>query len=285
MAPNADLCQREIERLRSKGWSSVFAGLPALPCRLLPCGSVERKSEQKRPRRTVNASALFPEDTWVDADGKKVESLNSAIKRPVDAPSSVDVNPAGAASVQTSTWASGVLVPKRAGLDTSPLSWEAWRATCSAEGLNALTAPNRPVHLRAFTDKWPKEIKPTIAAKLRDITILRHAGIIFGEEVAGMSTDFADYFSQLSLAPSTLWMHIVHWAGLEGVPESALGAFVLDERLGFGASSSSNIGQRLSHSLNGVFRSIFDSQKQLYSLQRCSQSEGNTWILRRLWQR
>lgn len=70
---------------------------------------------------------------------------------------------------------------------------------------------------------------------LRDITILRHAGIIFGEEVVGMSTDFADYFSQLTLAPSMLWMHIVHWAGLEGVPESALGAFVLDERLGFGA--------------------------------------------------
>ena len=92
-----------------------------------------------------------------------------------------------------------------------------------------------------------------------------------------MSTDFADYISQLSLAPSMLWMHIIHWAGLEGVPESALGAFVLDERLGFGASSSSNIGQRLSHSLNGVFRSIFlTPKKQLYSLQRCSQSEGST---------
>ena len=152
MAPNVDLCQREIERLRSKGWSSVFAGLPALPCRLLPCGSVERKSEQKRPRRTVNASAPFPEDTWVDADGKKVESLNAAIKRPVDAPSSVDANPAGAASGQTSTWASGVPVPNRAGADTSTLTWEAWRATCSAEGLNALTAPNRPVHLRASSD-------------------------------------------------------------------------------------------------------------------------------------
>ena len=86
MAPNVDLCQREIERLRSKGRSSVFAGLPALPCRLLPCGSVERKSEKKRPRRTVNASAPHPTAVWVDADGKKVGSLNSAIKRPADAP-------------------------------------------------------------------------------------------------------------------------------------------------------------------------------------------------------
>jgi len=77
-----------------------------------------------------------------------------------------------------------------------------------------------------------------------------------------MSTDFADYFSQLNLAPSVLWLNAVHWAGLEGVDESSLGSFVLDERMGFRASSSSNIGQRFSHSLNGVFRTVFDAQEE-----------------------
>jgi hypothetical protein len=42
MVPNVDLCQGEIERLCSKS-SVVFAGHPALPCRILPCGMVERK--------------------------------------------------------------------------------------------------------------------------------------------------------------------------------------------------------------------------------------------------
>ena len=102
-------------------------------------------------------------------------------------------------------------------------------------------------------------------SKLHDITVLRHAALVFNEEAVGMSTDFADYFSQLSLSPSVLWMHVVHWAGLEGCDESSLGSFVLDQRLGFGASASSNIGQRLSHSLNSVFRRVFDAQKR-----RCS---------------
>ena len=123
-----------------------------------------------------------------------------------------------------------------------------WTLRFSLEKLGALpalTAPNWPVHLRTSMDKWPKELNPTIKAKLR-------------EEVVDMSTDFANYFSQLALAPSMLWMHIVHWAGLDGVLESALGAFVFDERVGFGAS----IGQRLSHTLNGVFRRISDTQKE-----------------------
>jgi len=57
IAKNVDLCEREIDRLRGKGWSTAFSMLPALPCRLLPCGSVERKYEPGRPRRTLNASA------------------------------------------------------------------------------------------------------------------------------------------------------------------------------------------------------------------------------------
>ena len=263
LAGSVSLCQREIERLRGKGWSTAFDCLPALPCRLLPCGSVSRKHEPGRPRRTVNASA--PHTALVDSDGVPVLSLNTAAK--FDARAAADGNDddmgddatAGATGPRR-----GVDVPRRgAAARARLLTWDEWRAACRQRGLNPFSAPDRPPHLLPSGDKWPKELKPTVEAKLHDISVLRHAGIVFDEEVVGMSTDFADYFSQLNLAPSVLWTHVVHWAGLEGVDESKLGAFVLDERLGFGASPSSNIGQRLSHALNGVFRTVFDAQEEV----------------------
>ena len=260
IAENVDLCEREIDRLRGKGWSTAFSMLPALPCRLLPCGSVSRKHEPGRPRRTLNASA--PHHLYYDADGVLVLSLNAAIKHDGRTIHGRCEDAAAADSALQAAPRSGVAVPVRAPRSSANQStWEDWRAECVSCGENPFTAPNRPQHLQPSHDKWPKELKPLVMSKLHDITVLRHAGLVFNEEVVGMSTDFADYFSQLSLAPSVLWMHVVHWAGLEGCNESSLGTFVLDQRLGFGASASSNIGQRLSHSLNSVFRLVFDAQE------------------------
>ena len=260
IAKNVDLCEREIDRLRGKGWSTAFSMLPALPCRLLPCGSVERKYEPGRPRRTLNASA--PHKAYYDADGILVVPLNTAIKR--DSRASTDTRAAmtvGDGDNPPSPQR-GVVVPAREHAPSAGrVTWEDWRAQCALQGKNPLSAEDRPPHLQPSSNKWPKELKPLVLSKLHDISVLRHAALIFGEEVVGMSTDFADYFSQLSLSPSVLWMHVVHWAGLEGCSDSSLGSFVLDERLGFGASASSNIGQRLSHSLNSVFRQVFDAQE------------------------
>jgi len=261
IAANVDLCEKEINRLRGIGWSTAFSMLPALPCRLLPCGSVARKYEPGRPRRTLNASA--PHRVYYDADDVLVISLNTAIKRDDHAPHEGCGNAAAVANIAQATPRYGVLVTTRTPAPSAEHStWEDWRADCVSRGDQPFTAPNRPAHLQPSHAKWPKELKPLVMSKLHDITVLRHAGLVFNEEVVGMSTDFADYFSQLSLSPSVLWMHVVHWADLEGCDVSSLGAFVLDQRLGFGASASSNIGQLLSHSLNSVFRLVFDAQEK-----------------------
>ena len=260
IAANVDLCEREINRLRGKKWSTAFSMLPALPCRLLPCGSVERKHKPGRPRRTLNASA--PHHIYYDAEGVLVISLNTAIKRDErtcheSCDDALEVHN----GVQPAP-RNGVAVPALASLlRASQSAWEDWRAECVFRGEDPFTATNRPERLQPSHAKWPKELKPLVMSKLHDITVLRHAALVFNEEAVGMSTDFADYFSQLSLSPSVLWMHVVHWAGLEGCDESSLGSFVLDQRLGFGASASSNIGQRLSHSLNSVFRRVFDAHE------------------------
>ena len=54
---NYDLVTNELERLKGKGWHSVYSDIPFFPLRLMPNGTVARKLEAARPRRTTNASA------------------------------------------------------------------------------------------------------------------------------------------------------------------------------------------------------------------------------------
>jgi hypothetical protein len=191
---NFDLVTKEIERLHDKSWHQIYTEIPFFPIRCLPNGTVARKLESSRPRRTTNASA--PHDDLWDSDGEPVVSVNTAVKAPND------------------------------------------------DG----------------TASWPKERKPTVAAKVHDLAILRHAARLFRDETFGFCCDFSDFFSQISVAHKYQWMGCVHWLSANGIG-AADGCFVNETRLGFGCSASSNIAQRLADALLGVFRRLFDAQE------------------------
>ena len=112
----------------------------------------------------------------------------------------------------------------------------------------------------AGQSRWPKERKPTVDAKVHDIAVLQHLAAITGEEVYAWCLDFADYFSQLGVAPACQWMNVVHWLSVDG-EGSADGCFVVENKLGFGVAASSNICQRLADSLLRAFRKILDARE------------------------
>jgi len=109
--------------------------------------------------------------------------------------------------------------------------------------------------------KWPKEQKPSVAAKVHDLAILRFAASVFKEELVGFVTDFKDYFNQFPVRAKYLWANIVHWRSLLGISGEDLGCFVSELRLGFGMSASSNICQRFAHALAEIFRVAFDREE------------------------
>ena len=83
LAPNFELVQTELLRLKDKGWHHLLRSLPFWPCRITPNGSVSRKLEAARPRRTTNASAdgSSAAGPLRDTDGIEVTSLNFEVLR------------------------------------------------------------------------------------------------------------------------------------------------------------------------------------------------------------
>ena len=81
LAPSFALVEAELIRLKEKGWHHLVGSLPFLPCRINPNGSVSRKLESARPRRTTNASADGASSAGPlrDCDGVQVISLNAAV--------------------------------------------------------------------------------------------------------------------------------------------------------------------------------------------------------------
>jgi hypothetical protein len=101
--------------------------------------------------------------------------------------------------------------------------------------------------------------------KVHDIAVLQYNANVFNDEVLGFVTDWKDCFSQFAVAPSQLWLNVVHWPNLEGRNttdfQNPFGSFVSERRLGFDASSSSNIAQRFAHFIAAVFRRAFDHEE------------------------
>ena len=214
---NFDLVSKELERLQGKGWHEVYGNIPFFPVRLMPNGTVARKLEAARPRRTTNLSA--PHRALVDADGEPVVSLNAAIKAP----------------------------------DASGRS------------------------------RFPKERKPTVCAKLHDLAILKHLAWLVGDAVFGFCLDFADFFSQIAVAPAFQWLNVVHWLSPDG-DGAADGCFVVERKLGFGCAASSGIAQRLADGLVFVFRRLLDAQEKSTmddELRRRPSSKFAQWIRER----
>jgi hypothetical protein len=227
-----DLVEKEIERLRNLEWHQASVNPPFLPCRILPNGSVARKLEP-----TTNASA--PHSLLIDEDGVIATSLNAAIKGP-NVPNTPFVEPMVCTPATPST------IYRPPGV--------------------AVQGRQRPRSSRDATSshaKWPKELKPTVLDKCHDIGVLQYAAqVVFKEEMVGFVTDWRDYFSQFAVFPGDLWLNVVHWSNLEGLESSDYGCFVSEQRLGFGASSSSNIGQRFAHFIAEVFRRAFDREEE-----------------------
>ena len=190
-----------------------------------------------------------------DADGVPVISLNAAIKSS-DTDVAVQVFPPR----ESRRTAEDPFLPPGAAAALSRHSHTVASAIAATE-----LAPVK--NATAPATKWPKEEKPTVLDKVHDIAILQYAAAnIFQEEVVGFVTDWKDYFSQFAVAPSQLWLNVVHWSNIEGIDASdlpgPLGSFVSEKRLGFGASSSSNIAQRFAHFISAVFRRAFDREEQ-----------------------
>jgi hypothetical protein len=80
LAPNFELVQSELLRLKDKGWHHLIWSLPFWPCRITPNGSVSRKLEAAR---TTNASAdgSSAAGPLCDTDGIVVTSLNVEVLR------------------------------------------------------------------------------------------------------------------------------------------------------------------------------------------------------------
>jgi hypothetical protein len=260
LAGRVDLVQKEIERLRGLGWHQAFQGIPFFPCRILPNGAVARKLEPDRLRRTTNASA--PEEDLVDQDGVAVMSLNVAIK--------ADNKPEGNDTTQPNSSATSFMPPASVRLySLSPppdpsVPYLPPGVAVGGDGLRAASAAPVPAEPPPLDQKWPKEQKPTVLNKVHDIGVLQYAAqVVFRDEVVGFVTDWKDYFSQFAVFPGDLWMNVVHWSNLEGIETSDLGCFVSEQRLGFGASSSSNITQRFAHFIASVFRRAFDREEEL----------------------
>ena len=124
--------------------------------------------------------------------------------------------------------------------------------------------------------KWPKEIKPRVVDVLHDLTVLLHAARhVYREPIGGFTDDAANYFNQIALRPSERWKSNFVWRGADG----AL-VIVSEMRLGFGLSASSNIAQRFSDAIIGVFRRRFDAEEdELFALE--TDPARVAWLARR----
>ena len=109
----------------------------------------------------------------------------------------------------------------------------------------------------------PREVKPTLAAVMRDLSILLAAARQLEEPLYVFGDDAKDYFNQLAMASEEWWKFGVVFLHADDLaaPRSANERlfFVSERRIGFGASPSSNIAQRFSEALLHLLREDMDA--------------------------
>lgn len=109
-----------------------------------------------------------------------------------------------------------------------------------------------------------KEIKPTLAQIMFDLSILLAAGRLLDEPVYIFGDDAKDHFNQLALAPEAwnqlgvVFLHQMDDLSRDQPPHARL-FFVSERRLGFGAKLSSLIAQRFSEAVLSLFRADMDA--------------------------
>ena len=227
---------KEIRRLRALDWYAFFPNFPFWPLYLNGQGSVARKLEPDRFRRTTEGGG--PRQPTYDLSGLMALSINAASFIPH--------------------------VPAHYRRDQRPEMVE-W---LTARGL--LPEPKQAEGPQAASSKWPKETKPRLAQLLRDLAILKRAASMLGEPLYVFGDDFKDYFNQLAMAEcelhklgivflsegdvldgNTVSAHVPQVAGDQLV-------FISERRLGFGTHGASNIAQRFSDAILHLFREDMD---------------------------
>ena len=226
---------KEVRRLRSLSWYEFFPDFPFWPLYLNGQGSVARKLEPDRYRRTTEGGG--PRQPTFDLSGLEAISINAA--------SFVHHMPAHFVR------------------DQRPEMRE-WLA---ARGLPAPTLPEGSPR----RSKWPKEAKPRLSQLLRDLAILKRAAALLGLAVFIFGDDFKDYFNQLAMAECELHKlnilflrdddELAEASAASRVPLSDAGQliFISELRLGFGTHPASNIAQRFSDAILSLFREDMDS--------------------------
>ena len=147
-----------------------------------------------------------------------------------------------------------------------------------AAGIQAISL-NEAIGLKSYSPhepdstpelKWlAREKKPTVVMMAYDGHILKWAASIFHQPVFGFTDDVADYFNQIPVSPAEKWKNCALWAfgsqaettGLLRSTELRSLAVVVEHRLGFGLTLSSNVGQRFADAILWYFEKEFDREE------------------------
>ena len=215
--------RNELYRLQTLGWYRFFDSLPFWPIYLNGQGATSRKLEE-RYRRTTECGG--PRKPTFDSSGLRALSINEAAQ--------VRHMPAWFQFRHDPPWLK--YLEERA-LD-QPLEW-------------------------GMPSNRPREVKPTLAAVMRDLSILLAAARQLEEPLYVFGDDAKDYFNQLAMASEEWWKFGVVFLHADDLtaPRSASDRlfFVSERRIGFGASPSSNIAQRFSEALLHLLREDMDA--------------------------
>ena len=138
----------ELLRMQKLGWYEWFPDIPMWPMYFNAQGSVPRKLEPNRFRRTTEGGG--PRRTTVDEEGLESISLNAAAR--------------------------AYHMPRFFIQDTRT-SFQAWLAA------RGLPRPPEEVPLRPSESKWPREQKPMLTDILRDLAILRRIAEILRQPI------------------------------------------------------------------------------------------------------
>jgi hypothetical protein len=218
---------KELTELEGRGWYRSFTHLPFWPLYLNAQGSVARKLEPDRCRRTTDGGG--PRQPTYDEEGLRALSVNEASK--------------------------AYHLPRHHQRSINPeiADWLAHK--------HLLPGQHQPDLQRG--SKWPPELKPNLDTVMQYVLVLRRAAHLLGEPIYILSDDFKNHFNQLALAPEEYNLFNVAFLSEKDAPDLGSASYgrlkiVSERRLGFGCHPSSKVAQRFSDAVLHLFRKRMD---------------------------
>ena len=120
-------------------------------------------------------------------------------------------------------------------------------------------AYHRSVTTSQVRERWPREIKPTVAEQAHDLAILKYAAEQAGEPVFMLTDDFKDYFFQYAIAQKMLPRCCILWSSLEG---DCTASFVAELGMAMGITISSGVAQRGTQACIYVFNKLMEQAEK-----------------------